>query len=111
MDGDYIPSYELEILAGRAFSGEAVHEDKNVLLNESAVKLMGFGKPEEAIDDHIYFWGDTFRIVGVLKNYHHESMKKSFDPLVFRYSASPGGFYSIKFKTSNMNESMLRFES
>ncbi|HRI78717.1 MAG TPA: ABC transporter permease, partial [Cyclobacteriaceae bacterium] len=111
MDGDYIPSYGLEILAGRAFSDESTHEDKKVLLNESAVKLMGFTKLDEAIDDNIYFWGDTFRVVGVVKNYHHESMKKSFDPLVFRYNASPGGYYSIKFRTENTTESINRFES
>src|SRR6185295_7916938 len=111
MDGDYIPSYGLEILAGRGFSDELPHEDKNVLLNESAVKLMGFSKLEEAIDEKINFWGDTFRIVGIVKNYHHESMKKSYDPLVFRYSSSPGGYYSIKFKTENTAETIARFEA
>jgi putative ABC transport system permease protein len=110
MDHDFIPSFGLTVAAGRAFSAETVKEEKNVMLNESAVRLMGFEKAEDAINDQIFFWGDTFRIVGVLKNYHQESLKKSFEPLVFRYSAAPGGYYSIKFNTSNIQQSMIKFE-
>jgi putative ABC transport system permease protein len=110
MDHDFVSSYGLEVVTGRAFSGSNPNESKTVLLNESAVKQMGFSKPEDALDDQIYFWGDTFRIVGVLKNYRQESLKKNFEPLIFRYNKSPGGFYSIKFNTSNVKESLAKFE-
>ena len=110
MDHDFIPSYGLEVIAGRAFSGEVAHEYKNVLINESGSRKMGFAKPEDAINDQIFFWGDTFKIVGVLKNYHQESLKKEFEPLVFRYNKAPGGYYSIKFKTANIQESIAKFE-
>ncbi len=111
MDGDFIKGFGLEVLTGRGFSNELANESKNVLLNESAYHLMGFQKIEEAINDYIYFWGDTFKIVGIVKNYHQESLKKAFDPLVFRYSSSPNGFYSIKFNTNQVKKSMLQFES
>src|SRR5690606_30099674 len=51
-----------------------------------------------------------FNIVGVVKNYHQESLKKSYEPLLFRYDPSPGGFHSIKFNTSKVRESLARFE-
>lgn len=110
MDHDFISSYGLNVIAGRDFSGETVNEDGNVLLNESAYKLMGFRKPEEALNDQIFFWGDTFRIAGVVKDYHQESLKKTYEPLIFRYNASPGGLYSIKFNTANVKESLVKFE-
>lgn len=110
MDHDFIKAYGLEMVSGRPFSGDVVNEYESVILNESAVSLMGFSKPEEALNDHIYFWGDTFKIVGVVKNYHQESLKKAFDPLVFRYNKSPGGSYSIKFNTANVKTSMANFE-
>jgi putative ABC transport system permease protein len=110
MDHDFIPSYGLEMVAGRAFSGEASNESATVLLNESGVRQMGFAKNEDAIDDQIYFWGDTFRIVGVVKNYRQESLKKAFEPLIFRYNKTPGGYYSIKFNTSNVQQSLAQFE-
>ena len=99
MDHDFITSYGLKVAEGRGFSGDVPNERDNVILNESACRLMGFTKIEDAINDQIFFWGDTFRIVGVVKNYHQESLKKSYDPLIFRYNAAPGGFYSIKFNT------------
>lgn len=110
MDHDFIPTYGLETVAGRPFSGEVSNEHRSVLLNESAVRTMGFQKPEDAIDDQINFWGDTFRIVGVVKNYRQESLKKEFEPLIFRYNNTPDGFYSIKFNTSSVKESVAKFE-
>ena len=110
MDHDFIKAYGLEVLKGRGFSGELSNEHQNVLINESAARLMGFTKIEDAINDDIFFWGDTFRIVGVLKNYHQESLKKAYEPLVFRYNSAPGGSYSIKFNTANVKESLVKFE-
>jgi putative ABC transport system permease protein len=110
MDHEFVQAYSLKLVAGRPFSGETVNENKNVLLNESACRQMGFTNVDEAVNDEILFWGDTFRIVGVLKNYHQESLKKAVEPLVFRYAEAPGGFYSIRFNTSNVKLSMARFE-
>lgn len=111
MDHDFIDSYGLSVLAGRKFSGDVPNEQESVLLNEAGARHMGFDKIDDAIDDYINFWGDTFRIVGVLKNYRQESLKKDFEPLIFRYNKAPGGYYSIKFNTANVKESLTRFEN
>jgi putative ABC transport system permease protein len=110
MDGEFIKSFGLQLAVGRAFSDGLANENKKVLLNESAARLMGFAKPEDAINDQIFFWGDTFKIVGVVKNYHQESLKKAFDALIFRYDDAPGGYYSVKFNTQKVKESMAQFE-
>jgi len=110
MDHDFIKSYGLEMATGRAFSGDIPKEYENVILNESAAKHMGFEKPDLAIDDQIFFWGDTFRIVGVVKNYRQQSLKEEFEPLIFRYNRTPGGFYSIKFNTAEVHQSISKFE-
>lgn len=110
IDGDFIPSYGLEVIAGRGFSDEIVGEEGNIMLNESAVRTMGFDTPEQAINDQIVFWGDTLRIVGVLKNYRQESLKKDFEQLLFRYSKAPDGYYSVQFNTAKVKESLANFE-
>jgi putative ABC transport system permease protein len=111
MDHDFIKLYGLDVISGRGFSGETTGEAGNVMLNEAACRLMGFTNFDQAINERIYFWGDTFRIVGVLKNYHQESLKKAYDPLVFRYSEAPGGYYSIRLKTSDIARSLSRFQN
>lgn len=111
MDEDFIPSYGLKMITGRPFSGDLINEEKNVLMNEAACHLMGFGLPEEAINDEIFFWGDTFRIVGIVKNYAQESLKKDYDPTIFRYNQAPGGYYSVKFNATDVKSTMARFEN
>lgn len=110
VDHDFIPSYGMHLVAGRPFSADVVNETENVLFNESGIRLLGFSKPDDALNELVYFWGDTLRIVGVLKDFHQESVKKAYDALVLRYSPAPFGSYSIKFQTSNVRQSMEQFE-
>jgi len=105
-DGDFIDAFGLELIAGRKFDQERSNERTKVLFNESAVKLLGFATVEEVLQKDLYFWGDTFEIVGVLKDYHQESIKKSFEPLVFRYNPNAGNFYSIKVQSDHIPETI-----
>ncbi len=110
VDADYISSYEMKLVAGRSFSAEVVGEEGNAIFNEAGIRLLGFEKPEDAINESIFFWGDTLRIVGVLKNFHHESVKKAFEPLILRYASAPQGAYSVKISTANVGRSMSNLE-
>jgi putative ABC transport system permease protein len=109
MDHDFVKLYGLEVVSGRDFQNNS-NEGENVLLNESACRLMGFAKPEDALNTLIQFWGDTFKIVGVVRNYHQESLKKAYDQLIFRYSKAPNGYYSIRFNTADVKSSIAKFE-
>ena len=62
------------------------------------------------MNDRINFWGDTFRIVGVLKDYRQESLTKDFEQLLLRCAPAPQGFYSIRFNTSNVKATIASFE-
>jgi len=107
-DYDFVDAYELKLAAGRAFSREYPNEMGSVLMNESATKLMGFKNVEDALQKEIFFWGDTFRIVGVLKDYHQESLKKAHDQLIFRFNPEVRGYYSLKVGSSNMEQTVNR---
>ena len=50
------------------------------------------------------------RVIGLVKDYHQESLKKAYDPMVLRYGKAPGGYYSIKFNTTNVKSSLTNFE-
>lgn len=95
-DFDFVDFYGLTVLEGRNFSEDFGQNSETVLLNEAAVELMGFEDNASAMNVPIYFWGDTFNIVGVLKNYHQEGLKEDQEPLVFRYFKDANSYYSIK---------------
>lgn len=100
-DDQFVDFYDLKIVEGRGFDKSFGSESNNILLNEKAIRQMGLENNFDAINKKVLFWGDTFNIVGVVKNYHHESPKLAYDALIFRYFESPGGMYSLKLNTQN----------
>jgi putative ABC transport system permease protein len=57
---------------------------------------MGFETPESAIGESIYFWGDNYKIIGVLNNFHQESLKENYDALIFRLTPGTRDNFSVK---------------
>lgn len=104
-DDQFVDFYGLEIIAGRDFDKSFGTEESNVLFNEEAVRQIGFSNVEEILNEKIFFWGDTFNVVGVIKNYRQESPKKAYDAHIFRYFNSPSGYYSINL-TGNAREGL-----
>ncbi len=109
-DFDFVDFYGLTILEGRNFSRDFGQNGETVLLNESAIALMGFEDNASAMNVPIYFWGDTFNIVGVVKNYHQEGLKAKTEPLVFRYFENPAGYYSLKVNPVKTQEAVAYAE-
>lgn len=96
VDYDYLPLYDLKLVAGRNFA-KAFGTDKNaVIFNESGIRQLGFEKPSEAIGKQIFFWGDTLNIAGVVANFHQQSLKDAFEPLILRAYPDTRGYFSIK---------------
>jgi len=99
VDYDYIPTYRLEILKGRNFSKEfGTDSFQSVLINEAAARQLGLGDNKEAIKKRIFIWqmGNGYNVVGIVKNYHHQSLKKAYDPIVFLLLPNMRNYYSIK---------------
>jgi putative ABC transport system permease protein len=96
IDYDFVDAYNIPVLTGRNFSKEFSTDEATVLFNEEAVKLMNFETPESAIGEDIFFWGDKYKIIGVLKNFHQESLKENYDALIFRLTPGTRDYYSIK---------------
>jgi putative ABC transport system permease protein len=102
MDDNFIEMYDLKLLAGRNFSKEFSTDPSGVILNDTARKLLGWETPESAIDQKfIYQTKIPFTVLGVVADYHQESLKQNYEPLVFLYRPSNNGHYSIKIKTDN----------
>jgi putative ABC transport system permease protein len=105
MDYKFIDVFKMNLIAGRAFSEDyPKDQDTSVIVTESAARMLGFKKPEDAIGQTIaittFNWNPI--IVGVVNDYHQVSLKKSMDPIVFYCSNYFGEFYSIRVRTENL---------
>ena len=96
VDYDYLKTYGLKLIAGRAFSKDFGGDDSTVIFNEKAIQQLGFNKPEDALNKRIDFWGGKYTIIGVAKNFHQQSLREAFEPLIFRCIPDVNGSISIK---------------
>jgi ABC-type antimicrobial peptide transport system permease subunit len=76
---DFIPTMGMEMQSGRNFS-RGYSDSLKMILNESAVQLMGLKNP---IGANIKWYGDTYQVIGVVKNFHFESLHEPIRPLFF----------------------------
>jgi putative ABC transport system permease protein len=87
VDHDFLPAYGLHFIRGRNFSRSyALDSTDNVIITENAMHLFGFRKAEEAMQGAIHLEGHKdkqFRIIGVTSDYHQQSLKEDYRPIVF----------------------------
>lgn len=105
-DYDFIPTYGIKMLAGRNFSREFGTDTANFVINESAVKAVGWKSPQQAVGKDFKYGFITGHIIGVMKDFHFESLHEKIKPLIFIMPASSGNnsFYnSISIKISGQN--------
>ncbi len=105
IDYDFLDSYGLKLLAGRNFSRDYATDESAFIINEKAMKSFGFESAEAATKERMfsYFIENGSPIIGVIADYHQESLKNDTKPLIFMLS--PGtDYYSLKVKNENIDE-------
>lgn len=88
VDYDYIPTLGMEIIKGRNFSKEYGSDSAAIIINESTAAVLG---PDEPIGKYLYTNDGgspnsttALQIIGVVKNFHYESLRKNVGPLSMR---------------------------
>ncbi|SKD09387.1 duplicated orphan permease [Chitinophaga ginsengisegetis] len=83
---DFIKTMHLTLLEGRDFSREFGNDSGSYILNESAVKRIGYQHP---VGQPFTLGNVSGTIVGVLKDFHFNSMHDAIEPLVIRLDEKP----------------------
>ena len=114
VDYAFVDVFDLNILYGRNFSKEFPADEKALILNETATKWMGFSSSEEAVGQEVDYWGEIYPIVGILEDYHQQSLKEAFEPHIYRlypYGRPPWGLFAIKISAQNSMDSIQTIEN
>ena len=96
-DPNFIDVYQIKLLAGRN-----VHPSDTItefLVNESYAHAVGFQHPEEALNKYLQWNGKNVPIVGIMKDFHEQSLHSLIGPVVF--GGSIGSTFHIKLKPNN----------
>ena len=111
VDHDFVDAYDMKLIAGRNFSKAFGADPKAVIFNKMGVKQLGFNNPEEAIGKEINFWGEIFTIVGVTDNFHQQSLKDAYEPLILRLIPDVRGYFSVKLNTGSVSQTIDRIHT
>ena len=91
MDVDGVSTMELELVAGENFSGMTSNDSISILINETAAKNYGGSDVIGKFLEIKEIEGNTLRakVIGVVKDFHYRSLRKSIGPVVIGHYKNP----------------------
>jgi len=114
-DQDFLKVYGMEMAEGRFFDKTFGTEENAVVVNETAVKHYNMADPlsEKFMDrDDETMEVSYMPIVGVVKDFHHESLQREIGPFMFRYREDfSWGYISIRLAPTASSETVEKIES
>lgn len=93
-DYDFVPTYSIPMAAGRNFSRGYATDSTNFLLNVAAIQALGLHTPQEAIGKNFKYGDTKGKIVGIIDNFHFESLHQKILPIVLMAPGADAGFYN-----------------
>jgi len=118
LDDDFITEYQIPVLAGRSFRRE-LPGDRNeaFLINESAVRALGWTSPEEALGKRLTGEFEGI-VIGVVKNFNFDGFQKGIEPLIMGYGPdkninmfSPTGMLTLRLRTGGLADTLARVKA
>ncbi|HEY9049207.1 MAG TPA: ABC transporter permease [Ohtaekwangia sp.] len=97
VDEDYISTLGMKLAEGRNFLPNVASDSQAIIINQAMAKAIGLKNP---VGERIMTW-ETFTVVGVVEDFHFESMKGKIGPLAM-VLGDGGDVISIKVKTEDM---------
>ncbi|MCD6329074.1 MAG: ABC transporter permease [Candidatus Cloacimonetes bacterium] len=102
IDEHFVPSYDLELVAGTNFTPGLTENRTEALVNKSAVKRYGYSDPQDIIGRRIVISEDTLFVRGVIEDFNQMSLKTNIIPLAFPYIHASDGYFSVKIATTKI---------
>ncbi len=108
-DTAYFGIYKLQLAAGRLyFPSDTI---KEFLVNETLLQALSLGTPREAIGKKINVFGRTLPIVGVIKDFHVNSLRDLIRPMVMTTMKGAYGMANIQLQPGKTKATLAAIES
>jgi len=100
---DLIETLNMTMLEGRAFSREYGDETSKIILNESAVDIIGF---EDPVGKTVNLWGNDMEVIGVVKDFNFESLREHVKPAFLKYSKDAAQHLFIRVSNEHLQTTL-----
>ena len=102
---NFLEAYGIPIVAGRTFNFNLASDSTEAfILNETAIREIGWSNPEEAIGKQFHYGGRRGFVTGVMKDFHFESLHQPIVPIVFLVAHDRKSQISLKIKADQREE-------
>ncbi|MGB5820208.1 MAG: ABC transporter permease [Saonia sp.] len=113
VDHDYLSTLDMHLIAGRDFNRQYVADSTAIVLNESAVGILGV-QPEDALGMRLSRdLGEEdaafLTVIGVVRNFHFETLRKDIGALSLSLGNSTGSM-AVKLKAGDFANAISRIE-
>jgi ABC-type antimicrobial peptide transport system permease subunit len=108
VSGDYnfMEILGLKMAEGRTFSAQFGSDSNSVIFNQAAIAAMGIKDPVGKV---VSLWGRKKQIIGIVTDYHFESMYKKVGPAFIEYDPE-NEFILLKLKAGSEQETISKLE-
>ena len=103
IDYDFFKTMMIRIKEGRVFSKAYPSDTKNYIINEEMAGVMGFTSP---LGETIRLWDKPGEIIGVVKNFNHETLEKKIEPLILLLRPNNIEFALVKIKPQGISSTI-----
>ncbi len=113
IDESFLQTLGIKPVAGRLFSKEFIADTSDrIIINETAIKKIGFASPQAAIGKNIYRDWDgkshALQIVGVVKDFHFQDLHIPIDPYGFMLNNKPEYNYMLIHMKAGANSALYK---
>lgn len=98
-----IETLGMEMVAGRSFSSKFGADTAKIIINETGIKAMRLKNPVGKI---FQLWGVDMQIIGVVKDFHFESLHKPLKPMFMRYKPGNSNRIMVKVAAGKLKETL-----
>lgn len=108
---NFMETYGIALVAGRDFDFTLASDSTEAfILNETAVKEVGWSSPEEAIGKQFLYGGRRGFVTGVMKDFHFESLHQPIVPIVFYIPQNRMNQVSVKMDADQRDQVLAYLE-
>jgi len=99
VNAGFIETLGIKMAAGRSFSKQYGADTSTIIINEAGIKAMHLKDPVGKI---FKLWGNDMQIIGIIKDFHFESLHRKVGPMFIRYKPTHTNRIMVKIKAGKV---------
>ncbi|SMD33761.1 ABC-type transport system, involved in lipoprotein release, permease component [Reichenbachiella faecimaris] len=110
VDEDYVENMGLTLVAGSSFTKDI--NQRKLVINEEASTSFGYPHPLDAIGQIVVLEDSiSYEVIGVMKNYNHETFLSSIKPMALIYNPKEFGILQVRVNSSSYEQAIESIET